>query len=54
MGDFYTSLDDLAFVSRFTGALPFADTSQVTAMGHSYGAQAVLAWRAQPLGEKAG
>ena len=48
VGDFYTSLDDLTFVSRFTGTLPFVDTSQVTAMGHSYGAQAVLAWRAQP------
>jgi len=47
-GDFFTSLDDLSFLGRFVGTLPFADTSRLGAMGHSYGAQAVLAWRAQP------
>jgi pimeloyl-ACP methyl ester carboxylesterase len=47
-GNFFTSLDDLSFLSRFAGTLPFADTSRLAAMGHSYGAQAVLAWRAQP------
>jgi dienelactone hydrolase len=47
-GNVHTSLDDLSFLSRFAGTLPFADPSRLAAMGHSYGAQAVLAWRAQP------
>jgi pimeloyl-ACP methyl ester carboxylesterase len=47
-GDLATSLDDLNFVLRYAATLPFADVSKVAAMGHSYGAQAVLAWRARP------
>jgi len=47
-GDLATSLDDLQFILRYAATLPFADTSRVAAMGHSYGAQAMLAWRARP------
>ena len=47
-GDLGTSLDDLSFLLRFAATLPFADLSRVAAMGHDYGGQAVLAWRARP------
>ena len=47
-GDLGTSQEDLNFVLRYAATLPFADVSQVAAMGHSYGAQAMLAWRARP------
>jgi dienelactone hydrolase len=47
-GDMTTSLEDLAFLLRYAATLPFADVSKVAAMGHSYGAQAMLAWRARP------
>jgi tetratricopeptide (TPR) repeat protein len=47
-GDFNTSLADLGVVSRFAGTLAYVDSSRLAAMGHSYGAQAALAWRAQP------
>src|ERR1035438_10264391 len=47
-GDLATSLEDLACVLRYGVTLPFADVSRVAAMGHSYGAQAMLAWRARP------
>jgi pimeloyl-ACP methyl ester carboxylesterase len=47
-GDLATSLEDLNFILRYAATLPFADVSKVAAMGHSYGAQAVLAWRARP------
>ena len=47
-GDLATSLEDLNFLLRYAATLPFADISKVAAMGHSYGAQAVLAWRARP------
>ncbi|MGD0773582.1 MAG: hypothetical protein ABSC05_12240 [Candidatus Solibacter sp.] len=47
-GDLATSLEDLNFVLRYAATLPFADLSKVAAMGHSYGAQAALAWRARP------
>jgi tetratricopeptide (TPR) repeat protein len=47
-GDFATSFDDLSFLLRYAATLPFADLSKVAAMGHSYGAQAVLGWRARP------
>ncbi len=47
-GDLATSLEDLNFLLRYASTLPFADASKVAAMGHSYGAQAMLAWRAWP------
>jgi dienelactone hydrolase len=47
-GDLATSLDDLEFLLRYAATLPYADTSRLAAMGHSYGAQAMLAWRARP------
>ena len=47
-GDLATSLDDLQFLLRYAATLPYADASRVAAMGHSYGAQAMLAWRARP------
>src|SRR5450755_4435157 len=47
-GDLATSLEDLNFLLRYAATLPFADISKVAAMGHSYGAQAALSWRARP------
>jgi dienelactone hydrolase len=47
-GDLVTSFDDLNFLLRYAATLPFADIYKVAAMGHSYGAQAMLAWRARP------
>jgi dienelactone hydrolase len=47
-GDLDTSFDDLSFILRYASTLPFADSSRVAAMGHSYGAQAMLGWRARP------
>ena len=47
-GDLSTSNADFSFLLRHAATLPFADVSKVAAMGHSYGAQAALSWRAQP------
>lgn len=47
-GDLATSIEDLNFLLRYAATLPYADISKVAAMGHSYGAQAMLAWRAHP------
>ena len=47
-GDLETSFADLAFLLRYAVTLPFVDADKVAAIGHSYGAQAVLGWRAQP------
>src|ERR1035437_8348678 len=47
-GDLATSLEDLNFLLRYAATLPFAGISKVAAMGHSSGAQAVLAWPARP------
>jgi pimeloyl-ACP methyl ester carboxylesterase len=47
-GDLSTSHADLSFLLRHAANLPFADIGKVAAIGHSYGAQAVLSWRAQP------
>ena len=47
-GDLSTSHADLSFLLRHAASLPFADIAKVAAMGHSYGAQVVLSWRAQP------
>jgi dienelactone hydrolase len=46
--DLATSLEDLNFVLRYAATLPFAAVGKVAAMGHDFGAQAALAWRAQP------
>jgi hypothetical protein len=47
-GDLATSFEDLNFLLRYAATLPFADITKVAAMGHSYGAQAALGWRAGP------
>src|SRR5262249_31393620 len=40
------SLRDMEFLARYARGLPFADSDRLGAMGHSYGAMAVLAWAA--------
>jgi dienelactone hydrolase len=47
-GDLETSFADLAVLLRFAATLPFADPERVAAIGHSYGAQAMIGWRALP------
>jgi dienelactone hydrolase len=46
--DLHTSFRDLEFLSRFARGLPFADADRLAAMGHSWGAIAVLHWAALP------
>jgi dienelactone hydrolase len=46
--DLSTTFADTAFVMRFAATLPFADASRLAAVGHSFGAQASLAWHAEP------
>jgi tetratricopeptide (TPR) repeat protein len=46
--DLHTSFRDLEFLSRFARELPFADADRLGAMGHSWGAIAVLHWAALP------
>lgn len=46
--DLHTSFRDLEFLSRFARELPFADADWLGAMGHSWGAIAVLHWAALP------
>ena len=46
--DLHTSFRDLEFLSRFARELPFADADRLGAMGHSWGAIAVLFWAALP------
>jgi len=46
--DLTRSFRDMEFLSRYARGLPFADADRLAAMGHSYGAQAALAWRAEP------
>src|SRR5262245_29188705 len=46
--DLHTSFRDLEFLSRAARDLPFADTDRLGAMGHSWGAIAVLHWAALP------
>jgi hypothetical protein len=48
-GDLTCSFRDMEFLSRYARGLPFADADLLAAMGHSYGANAVLAWRAVPF-----
>ena len=47
-GDLGTSLEDLSFMLRQAATLPFADVNRVAGIGHGYGAEAMLAWRARP------
>jgi tetratricopeptide (TPR) repeat protein len=46
--DLHTSFRDLEFLSRAARELPFADADRLAAMGHSWGAIAVLHWAALP------
>jgi hypothetical protein len=46
--DLHTSFRDLEFLLRYARELPFADTDRLGAMGHSWGAIAVLHWAALP------
>jgi hypothetical protein len=47
-GDLVCSFRDMEFLSRYARGLPFADADRLGAMGHSYGAIAVLCWAALP------
>lgn len=46
--DLHTSFRDLEFLSRYARELKFADADRLGAMGHSWGATAVLHWAALP------
>jgi tetratricopeptide (TPR) repeat protein len=46
--DLHTSFRDLEFLSRYAHGLPYADADRLGAMGHSWGAIAVLHWAALP------
>jgi hypothetical protein len=46
--DLHTSFRDMEFLSRYARELPFADADRLGAMGHSWGAIAVLHWAALP------
>lgn len=46
--DLHTSFRDMEFLFRFARELPFADADRLGAMGHSWGAIAVLHWAAVP------
>src|SRR5215467_12549935 len=46
--DLHTSFRDLEFLARYARELPFADADRLGAMGHSWGAIAVLHWAALP------
>jgi dienelactone hydrolase len=46
--DLDTTFGDRSFLLRFAATLPFADTARLAAVGHSFGAQASLAWHAEP------
>src|SRR5205823_5961260 len=46
--DLSTTFADNGVVMRFAATLPFADLSRLAAVGHSFGAQASLAWHAEP------
>jgi hypothetical protein len=46
--DLDRSLRDMDCLVRHAQGLPFADIDRLASMGHSYGAQAALAWRAEP------
>lgn len=46
--DLKRSFRDMEFLARHAGNLPFVDGGCIADMGHSYGAQAALAWCAEP------
>jgi dienelactone hydrolase len=46
--DLSTTFADNAVLLRAAAALPFADMNRLAAIGHSFGAQATLAWHAEP------
>jgi tetratricopeptide (TPR) repeat protein len=46
--DLSRSFRDMEFLARYACGLPFADADSLAATGHSFGAQAALAWRAEP------
>jgi hypothetical protein len=46
--DLHTSFRDMEFLSRYARDLKFADADRLGAMGHSWGAIAVLHWAALP------
>jgi dienelactone hydrolase len=47
-GDLETSFADLGVLVRYAATLQFADAGHIGAVGHSYGAQAMIGWRAFP------
>jgi dienelactone hydrolase len=47
-GDLTCSFRDMECLARYARGLPYADADRLAAMGHSYGAYAVLAWAAEP------
>jgi dienelactone hydrolase len=46
--DLSTTFADTTVVLRLAATLPFADVSRLAAVGHSFGAQAAIAWHAEP------
>jgi tetratricopeptide (TPR) repeat protein len=46
--DLTRSFRDMELLSRYARGQSFADADRLAAIGHSYGAQAALAWRAEP------
>lgn len=46
--DLHTSFRDMEFLARYARELPYADADRLGAMGHSWGAIAVLHWAAVP------
>jgi dienelactone hydrolase len=46
--DLDRSIGDLDFLLQKAGELPFVDWTNIAVMGHSYGAQAVIAYAARP------
>lgn len=46
--DLARSFRDMDFLARYAAGLPFADPDRLGVMGQSYGAQAAMAWAAEP------
>ncbi len=47
-GDLACTFRDMEFLARYARGLPFADVDRLGAMGHSYGAWAILCWATEP------